>query len=59
MTYSILNFVLFAVITILCAIVVLAIHTYHTGIRHQDALIVLLLTGLLGSVILVRSPKYI
>lgn len=59
MTYTFLNFVLFSVISILCAIIVMAVHTYHTGIRHQGVLLILLLTGLLGSVILVKSPKYI
>ena len=59
MTYNFLNFVLFAVISILCTIIVMAVHTYHTGIRHPGALFILLVAGLLGSIILVKSPKYI
>ena len=58
MTYSILNFILLAVFLILCAIIVLMIHSYRTGISHSQATLVLLLMGLLGSVILVKSPKY-
>lgn len=59
MTYSVLNFILFFVISALCAIVILALHTYNTGVRHPVTILFLLLSGLIGSAILVKSPKYI
>lgn len=59
MTYSILNVLLLSVILILCTIVVLAIHSYNTGEKHSQATFLLMVSGLICSLILVKSPKYL